>query len=159
MYFKVSINKQKKNKGGKKPNRKKVRKVDRDIANTYRMWTPITESKRSFFVWKGRWEFSPKEMEIYSILKGMNLKFYREISFDMVKRFDFYIPLVDLVIEYDGKHHFSELGAINNDKFKEKILERLGVKFIRYNKTHKLEEQIKHDLIYHPVLLNQSKND
>lgn len=147
----IKIKIRKKPKKGKSPKRK-GRKVDKFIAMTYKMWTPITDIKRTFFVWKGQFAHSVKEKEIRDILKGMNLRFYREVSFDMVKRFDFYIPLIDLVIEYDGGQHFNDLYQIKNDIEKEKILKRNNVKFIRYNKTHNLKEQIAHDLIHHPVL-------
>jgi len=138
----------------KKPKRKKGRKIDKELARVYKMWGPVDDIKRSFFVWKGKYSISPKEDEIYRILTERGLRFYREISFDTIKRFDFYIPLIDLVIEYDGWRHFSMLDRMETDITKEKTLKRLGVKLIRYNKTHELEKQIKHDLVYHPVLVN-----
>lgn len=128
------------------------RKLKRALKKDYKGWKPITDIRRSFFIWTGRYSNSIKEREIYKILKSHNLRFYCEVSFDMVKRFDFYIPLLDLVIEYDGGQHFSSIKTINNDIEKEKQLKKLGVKLIRYNKNHNLTDQIKHDLIYHPVL-------
>lgn len=122
------------------------------LYKTYRKWEPIKELKRSFFVWKGSYSGSPKEKAIYAILQSHNLRFYCEISFDLKKRFDFYIPLLDLVIEYDGSQHFGRITEMKNDIKKEEMLKRIGVKLIRYNKTHDLEKQIAHDLIYHPVL-------
>jgi len=98
-----------------------------------------------------------KEQEIYAILKSTNLKFFCEVSFDLKTRFDFYIPLIDLVIEYDGLQHFGSLKAINKDIHKEELLKRLGIKLIRYAKHSDLSSQIKHDLIYHPVL-NQTNS-
>jgi len=128
------------------------RKLKKALKKDYKGWKPITEMRRSFFIWTGRYANSSKEREIYKILKSHNLRFFCEVSFDMVKRFDFYIPLLDLVIEYDGGQHFSSIKTINNDIGKEKQLKNLGVKLIRYNKNHNLTDQIKHDLIYHPVL-------
>lgn len=119
----------------------------------YKNWIPKTDTSRSFWIWKGRFSNSPKEGEIANILKEMNLRFYRKVSFDMVKRFDFYIPLIDLVIEYDGGQHFKFLKEMANDIEKEKILNRNRIKYIRYNKTHNLKEQIAHDLVYHPILM------
>lgn len=136
---------------------KKKKAIDKQLSKDYSRWIPITDLRRSFFVWKGKWSASPKENEISNILKKERIRFHREVSFDMKKRFDFYIPLLDLVIEYDGSQHFKETGAINNDIFKEGILSKLGVKLIRYNKHHKLQEQIKHDLIHHPVLKNKNQ--
>lgn len=126
--------------------------MDRSLNNTYGKWIPIEGTCRSFFVWKGMLSGSYKEKEIYSILKEHNIRFYSEVSFDLNKRFDFYIPLIDLVIEYDGNQHFSSTKEINNDIAKEQLLKRLGIKLIRYNKTHDLKSQIAHDLIHHPVL-------
>ncbi len=130
-----------------------IKKLNRILKKNYKGWRPITEIRRSFFIWTGKYSNSSKEKEIYSILKSNNLRFYCEVSFDMVKRFDFYIPLLDLVIEYDGGHHFTSMKNINNDIGKENQLKRLGVKLIRYNKTHNLTDQIKYDLINHPILL------
>lgn len=124
--------------------------------NRYSKWKPIEDIKRSFWIWNGRFSFSPKESEIAAILKEHNLRFYREVSFDINKRFDFYIPLIDLVIEYDGSQHFRSLKEIQNDINKEAILKKHGIKYIRYNKTHKLKSQIAHDLIYHPVIVNSN---
>ena len=132
--------------------RKELRELDTSIQKTYNKWLPIKDMSRSFFVYKGQYSGSRKEQKIHQILKSTNLRFFSEISFDLIKRFDFYIPLLDLVIEYDGKQHFSDLNQIKNDVAKEAILKRLGVKLIRYNRTHDLEKQIKHDLIYHEVL-------
>lgn len=142
-------------------NRKKNRKnkaIDQDLVQTYGKWQSVSDTKRSFFLWKGKHSSSPKEKEISDILSGMNLRFFREISFDLKKRFDFYIPLIDLVIEYDGVQHFKFLKEINNDKIKETILNRLGVKYIRYNRTHDLKTQIAHDLVHHPILLKNASN-
>jgi len=131
-----------------------VHEINTQINKTYGKWKPITELRRSFFIWMGQYAQSPKESEVGKILKGENLRYYREVSFDMVKRFDFYVPLLDLVIEYDGSQHFTCMKNIKNDTVKDNILIKLGVRLIRYNKTHKLSEQIKHDLIHHPVLKN-----
>lgn len=128
------------------------KELDNKIKKYYKNWMPIHELSRSFFIYRGKYSGSPKEIEIANIFKSMNLRYYSEVSFDMVKRFDFYIPLIDLVIEYDGSQHFKDLNQISNDINKEKILNRLGVKFIRYNKTHDLKKQIAYDLIHHPIL-------
>lgn len=127
-------------------------KMDTYLRNSYKMWDTVEGLSRSFFVWKGNYSGSPKEREIYKILMAQNLKFYCEVSFDCKKRFDFYIPLIDLVIEYDGEQHFQSASALSKDIFKEAILDRLGIKLIRYNKSHDLKTRIPDDLINHPVL-------
>lgn len=139
---------------------KKYRNYEQQVAEIEnkraKAWKAVyhPNNRRSFFVWKGTYSGSLKEKEIYTILKAQNFRFYCEISFDMIKRFDFYIPLLDLVIEYDGGQHFNSIKNIRNDIDKENQLKKLGVKLIRYNKTHNLTDQIKHDLINHPVLIN-----
>lgn len=125
---------------------------DNGIKKTYAKWMPVSDTKRSFFVWRGRLSKSPKEAEIAKILNGENLRYYREVSFDNRKRFDFYIPVIDLVIEYDGRQHFTEFKEINNDITKELLLQSLGIKYIRYNKTHNLKTQIQFDLVNHQIL-------
>lgn len=125
----------------------------------YSQWKAKSDIKRSFWIWCGKYSNSPKESEIAKILSEQNLRFYREVSFDMSKRFDFYIPLIDLVIEYDGRQHFTDLKQIDNDVLKEKLLNRFGIKYIRYNKTHALLTQIPHDLIYHPVLMSKNETN
>lgn len=141
-----------KSKQSSKKSRKRNKAVDNDLNKTYRSWQSVSGTCRSFFIWKGRYSKSSKEGEIHRILKSTNLTFYREVSFDLRKRFDFYIPLIDLVIEYDGGQHFNNFGQMDNDIEKEKMLTRLGVKLIRYNRTHNLSVQIPHDLIHHSVL-------
>lgn len=151
----MSIKERGKHHAKRQKNRERARwcnEMNKSLEATYGKWVPVQDISRSFFVWKGQYSGSGKEKEIYAILKSHNLRFFCEISFDLKKRFDFYIPLLDLVIEYDGSQHFTSFKEIKNDKVKEDILKRLGVKLIRYNKTHKLSEQIAHDLIYHPVL-------
>lgn len=127
-------------------------KIDNSVKHHYRLWEPKEDICRSFFLWKGKYSYSPKEKEIAHVLHTVNMRYYREVSFDTVKRFDFYLPLIDLVVEYDGAQHFQYFKEIQNDIQKEKLLARLGVKYIRYNKSHDLAKQIPYDLIHHPVL-------
>lgn len=132
--------------------KKRNRQIDLALKKTYGRWTPIEDISRSFFIWKGKYSDSPKETHIANLLIQQNLRFFREVSFDMKKRFDFYIPLIDLIIEYDGGQHFRSFKEMKNDITKETMLRRLGVKYIRYNKTHDLPKQIPFDLVNHPVL-------
>jgi very-short-patch-repair endonuclease len=136
----------------KRQKRKENRVMDAELSKSYSNWEPINDLHRSFFVWRGPFTASMKEMEVRKVLKSHNLRFYAEVSFDLRRRFDFYIPLLDLVIEYDGAHHFDGPTAMLKDLAKEGLLIKLGVKLIRYNKTHDLKKQIQYDLIHHPVL-------
>lgn len=141
------------NKSRKQKKRNKF--IDTGLKNTYGKWIPIKGMSRSFFIWKGKFSGSFKEMAIGKILKSQNLNYYCEVSFDLKRRFDFYIPLIDLVIEYDGEQHFMNSEAMKKDVSKESLLNKLGIKLIRYNKSHNLKEQILYDLIHHPVLLKK----
>ena len=50
-------------------------------------------------------------------------------------RFDFYIPSINLVIEYDGEHHNEEY-FIWSDDVKNKFLQKNNVGLKRLNKKH-----------------------
>lgn len=119
-----------------KKNRKKNKSIDISINKTYNIWEAVSDVRRSFFVWKGKRSTSPKELEIKSILLDNKIRFHREVSFDRNKRFDFYLPDFDVILEYDGQQHFTEITQIKNDIYKENILKTFGVKLFRYNKTH-----------------------
>lgn len=101
------------------------------------LWKPICSYRRKFWVWNGKYSGSKKEKEIYSILRYNNIKFYCEVCFDRStnKRFDFYLPDFDVVIEYDGAHHFGNIQTMDNDIFKESMLEGKRIRLFRYNKT------------------------
>lgn len=50
---------------------------------------------------------------------------------------DFYIPQLELVIEYDEKHHKKQ---IKDDKIRQEYIEeKLGVQFIRVNEGKELQ--------------------
>lgn len=51
---------------------------------------------------------SKPEEKIIAILLREHISFFREYRFsDLAKyRFDFYIPSLNVVIEYDGEQHF-----------------------------------------------------
>jgi very-short-patch-repair endonuclease len=113
----------------------------------YKKWKPVQESRRSFFVWEGKYSQSSKEKEIAEILKAHRLKFYCEVSFDLIYRFDFYIPLIDTLFEYDGSQHFNDFKQMERDQKKDAICMRLGLRLIRYYKGTDLQETIKRDLL------------
>lgn len=64
---------------------------------------------------------SKGEQKIRNILERMNINFIQEKRFDNCigkKRklpFDFYLPLQNLVIEYDGIHHFKTVNAFGGE--------------------------------------------
>jgi very-short-patch-repair endonuclease len=92
-------------------------------------------------------ETSPKEKAIEVILTKIGVRFYREVSFDGRKRFDFYLFDYDVVIEYDGRQHFESAKEVKNDQHKNKILQKNGIKYFRYNFSHRnLSQSIKTDL-------------
>jgi very-short-patch-repair endonuclease len=69
---------------------------------------------------------SKGEEKISEILNKMNISFIREKKFNNCKGkrrklpFDFYLPIKNLIIEYDGKHHFEMVNAFGGEKgFKE----------------------------------------
>lgn len=90
---------------------------------------------------------SPTEARIKRTLLEMNIKFFQEVSFKgfgyetLPYRFDFYIPSLRLVIEYDGSHHRKEK-VHNNDLLKDAFCRKNNIKIIRFNKKdYKILEQ------------------
>lgn len=45
---------------------------------------------------------------------------------------DFYCPHLKLVIEIDGDSHFENRDAVEYDKWRQKLIESLGIKIIRF---------------------------
>lgn len=127
----------------------KWKKKDEAIknANPYKNWTGVTEFKRSLFVHKNQKPKSKKETEVIDILNGLRIRFYKEVSFDFKTRFDFYIPLIDTVIELDGWQHFHYLHLMERDRLKDEFCKKHKIRLIRYNKNHNLLECIKNDLL------------
>lgn len=90
---------------------------------------------------------SKGEEKISNALKKMNIPFIQEKTFQncIGKRrklpFDFYLPKQNLVIEYDGKHHFEVVDAFGgekgfdeiqqNDKIKNRFLIENNIKLLR----------------------------
>jgi very-short-patch-repair endonuclease len=90
---------------------------------------------------------SKAEQLISKIINEMNFDYRREATFSDLKnpktnrhlRYDFYIPELNVVIEYDGKHHYQEVLFVRDDlnaiKFRDKIktdyAEQNGLKLIR----------------------------
>ncbi len=121
---------------------KKKKVISKFVDSDWQHFTKTSCKFRSFGYLK-TFDTSPKEKEIEDILTGMDIKFYREVSFDGRKRFDFYLFDLDIVIEYDGKQHFESVEQIKNDKYKNKLLKKNGIKYFRYNFTHR---NLKHSM-------------
>jgi len=85
------------------------------------------------------------EDKIKSFLENLNLEFHRNYEFEDCKRtkslrFDFYLPELNLCIEYDGEHHFKEnkyfgIGNLEyvrkNDEIKNRFCRENNIKMIR----------------------------
>jgi very-short-patch-repair endonuclease len=72
------------------------------------------------------------ECVLWSVLKGKKLdgrKFRRQHSIGYFIA-DFYCPSEKLIIELDGKHHFSPEG-IEKDRERDEHLKELGIKVLR----------------------------
>jgi very-short-patch-repair endonuclease/phage FluMu protein Com len=100
---------------------------------------------------------SKGEKKIAEILNKMNISFIREKTFQNCigkKRklpFDFYLPKQNLIIEFDGKHHFEIVDAFGgekgfnetqeNDKIKNNFLIEKNIQLLRipYNQYENIE--------------------
>ena len=65
---------------------------------------------------------SKGEMHIEDYLKELNIEYRREKTFEECKnerqlRFDFYLPVQDLLIEFDGIQHFKPVKAFGGEKY------------------------------------------
>ena len=85
---------------------------------------------------------------MYSVLSQLNIDFETEYSPEWVKpkRFDFYIPSLNLIIEMDGGWHYKD-NSLNNkskeesesiDKLKDMICKQYNLDVIRINCDYKL---------------------
>lgn len=86
---------------------------------------------------------SQAEIKISEQLIKYPIKWYNEVSFEGFKtenggyyRFDFYIPSLNILIEYDGEKYHSTKEAIAKDKIKTEFCKTYSIKLVRYNKQH-----------------------
>jgi len=102
--------------------------------------------KRIYY--KGR-KVSKGEKSIIDILLKYKIKFEQEKTFDKCRsnknymlRFDFFLPEYNLLIEYDGEHHFAPVNkyrkakivhnkTVKNDAVKNKFVEKYNINFLR----------------------------
>lgn len=96
---------------------------------------------------------SKGEQLIYDFLSKENIEFEQEKSFDKRFYFDFYLPKLNLCIEYNGEQHYQEVNYFGNsliktkerDKLKRELMKKLNISLliIPFNKRNKIEEIIK----------------
>jgi very-short-patch-repair endonuclease len=103
---------------------------------------------------------SKGEAAISKVLTDLNVEFIREQKFDECRNvkklpFDFYLPQWNLLIEFDGEHHFRYKGFWNagrttleitqaNDRKKNLFCKKNRIKLIRipFNMVNKIERII-----------------
>ncbi len=109
---------------------------------------------------------SKGEREISKILESNNIIFSRQKTFDDCRhqqtnyklRFDFYLPLMNILIEYDGRQHFEPIeywggkegleSTIKRDLIKTKYCESVGITLLRISYLENIEESlIKNNII------------
>lgn len=117
--------------------------------------TEIFNKKKFTFRRKQLRKISPKaEQLLWSHLKGKkihNQKFRRQFG---IGRYvvDFYCPKIKLAIEVDGGSHTASKFAEEKDKYRQDEIERLNIKFLRFNNEDvifRMSEVL--DIIYNEV--------
>lgn len=88
-------------------------------------------------------KMSKGESRIYNFLTANNIKFNREYCFDdcIYKRhlkFDFYIPILNLVIEYNGQQHYKPIKIFGDKEKYENTIKRDNIK-INYCKKNNIK--------------------
>jgi hypothetical protein len=105
------------------------------------------------------------EDRIRTFLNGVSIEFHYEVSFKGFKyksghypRFDFYLPTISTVIEYDGKEAHSTKQAKKNDAIKNAWCKANGIRMVRLNAKHyaKLEYHVFKLLNYKPAKVAKS---
>lgn len=101
---------------------------------------------------------SKGEKSIKNILNKLNINYISQYKFSDCKdknilSFDFYLPSINLCIEYDGKQHFEPIkrfGGIDNfiitqkhDEIKNNYCENNNIKLLRIKYTENIEEKLK----------------
>lgn len=128
---------------------------------------------------------SKGEAEISKVLMNLNIHFIKEYKFDDCRNvkalpFDFFLPQWNLLIEFDGEHHFRYKGFWNsgrttleitqkNDRIKNRFCKKNGLKLIRipFNMVEKIERIINSEfkrgftrnLNYSQVLIKKRKKN
>lgn len=78
------------------------------------------------------------EISIIKYLEAQGIPYEREYTFEncrneMMLPFDFYLPTLNLLIEYDGEHHFKpvKFGGISEERAKENLQQRKRLDLIK----------------------------
>lgn len=86
---------------------------------------------------------SAAESLIIEQLEMYDVKWYREVSFKGLQftlyswpRYDFYLPSINTIIEYDGRSSHSNDVQIATDIAKNKFCNDNGITIVRYNAKH-----------------------
>jgi very-short-patch-repair endonuclease len=87
-----------------------------------------SRSERRISIWLDKHEILYERQKIFDGCKNIN-----------PLRFDFYIPAINTVIEYDGEFHYMEINGIpndyeqqqTNDRIKDKYCEDNGIRIVR----------------------------
>jgi len=112
---------------------------------------------------------SPMEAEIRKFLTSLNIKFHQEKTFPSLINpatnhylfFDFYLPQYNLLLEYDGKHHFESddkehLANVKaRDAYKNGWAKRNGFKLLRFNSRNLKSMK---ETILNSTILKDSRN-
>ena len=101
---------------------------------------------KNWFINKRRLEtFTPSvaEVRINNILTNLGYDFEQEVSFKRCRSsrngfliFDFIVPKLRVLIEYDGYHHETSINTMENDIIKTKFAKDYGYKLFRFNKKN-----------------------
>lgn len=107
------------------------------------------------------------EVYIADILSSLNIEYEKEKTFDDCRnilplRFDFYIPSINLCIEYDGEQHNRIIGfwggedafykRVENDEIKSQYCKDHNIKLLRITSKSKDEiKEIINNIIQNPV--------
>lgn len=67
--------------------------------------------------------FSRGEKEVADVLDSLSIEYTREHSFEYLgrKRFDFFIPSLNIAIEYDGEQHYKSIDAWGGEEYLESV--------------------------------------
>lgn len=104
---------------------------------------------------------SSGERRIRDFLEQNNIKFEQEKRFDDCRDkkplpFDFYLPDYNLIVEFDGRHHYEDIGFVNyeitvmHDNIKNDYCKSHNINLLRipYWEWHNIESILKEKLVY-----------
>lgn len=97
---------------------------------------------------------SAAEGVIRRFLNESGVRYYREVSFptcfntetNYLLRFDFYIPKINTLIEYDGIDYHKEQGVKKRDAIKTKWAKEHGIRLIRLQGMKNIEKFFNNEL-------------